>query len=137
MNAHQARIGPEALEVPVSAEAHGLEIQDACAWILRVGVVASVVVMLAGLALSFGRHPVSVDQMQHATFDGSGRHLWQGLRELRGQAVIELGIYLLVLTPIVRVFMSVVLFAIEHDRLYAIVTFVVLVMTLAGLLLMK
>jgi len=40
-----------------------------------------------------------------------------------------------VFTPILRVFASCVLFAFQdRDRLYAVITFVVLVLTLAGLL---
>ena len=76
--------------------------------------------------------------MQHAAFDGNLGHLWQGLRDLRGQAVIELGIYLLVFTPILRVVTSMVLFLVEeHDVLYTVVTFFVFVLTLTGLLLLK
>ncbi|MDE3156459.1 MAG: DUF1634 domain-containing protein [Acidobacteriota bacterium] len=127
-----------ARETSAFAPEGGLTIQDASAWILRVGVVTSVVVMLCGLALSFLHRPVSVDQMQRAAFDGNPHHLWQGLRDLRGQAVIELGIYLLVFTPILRVATSMVLFLVEErDLLYTVVTFFVLVLTLAGLLLLR
>ena len=121
-----------------SAPSHGISVQDASAWILRVGVIASVVVMMAGLTVSFLRHHASIEHMQHAAFDASLAHLWQGLGELRGQSIIELGIYMLVLTPILRVVASMVLFLVEeHDWLYTAVTFFVLVLTLAGLLFLK
>jgi uncharacterized membrane protein len=113
----------------------GITIQDASAWILRAGVIASVAVMLAGLVLSFIHGPLSVATMQRAVFDGRASSVWRGLREGRGEAVIELGIYLLVATPIMRVVASMVLFLFEeHDRLYALVTFGVLLLTLTGLL---
>ncbi|HVB38832.1 MAG TPA: DUF1634 domain-containing protein [Vicinamibacterales bacterium] len=138
MNAGQTPTDHAALETSAFAPAGRLTIQDASAWILRIGVVTSVVVMLAGLTLSFVHHPVAVQQMQHAAFDGNLGHLWQGLRDLRGQAVIELGIYLLVFTPILRVVTSMVLFLVEeHDVLYTVVTFFVFVLTLTGLLLLK
>ncbi|MGE5243750.1 MAG: DUF1634 domain-containing protein [Betaproteobacteria bacterium] len=115
-----------------------IAIQDAAAWILRVGVIGSVLVMLAGITLSFVHHPVSVEDMQRTAFDGRATSIWRGLLEGRGQSVIELGIYMLVLTPILRVVASMVLFLVEeHDRLYTVVTFFVLVLTLAGLLFLR
>jgi uncharacterized membrane protein len=113
-------------------------IQNAAALILRAGVITSMLVMLAGLAISFAHRPLSVEYMQRAAFDGRLSTLWHGLREGRGQSVIELGIYLLVFTPILRVAVSVVLFLVEErDRLYTVITFVVLVLTLAGLLFLR
>lgn len=115
-----------------------IAIQDASAWILRAGVISSIAVMLAGLTLSFIHRPLSVDAMQRAAFDGRLSTLLRGVREGRGQAVIEIGIYLLVFTPVMRVAASMVLFLFEeHDRLYAVVTFLVLMLTLAGLLFLR
>ena len=114
---------------------HRIAIQDASAWILRAGVILSVLVMLAGMGLTFAHRPVSVEDMQRSAFDGRLSTLWRGLAEGRGQAVIEVGIYLLVLTPIMRVAASMILFLVEdHDHLYTLVTFLVLALTLAGLL---
>ncbi len=80
--------------------------------------------------------PSSTCSRRHST--RAFTHLWQGLRELRGQSIIELGIYMLVLTPILRVVASMVLFLVEeHDWLYTAVTFFVLVLTLAGFLILK
>jgi len=45
--------------------------------------------------------------------------VWQGVVALRPFAVIELGVVLLILTPILRVAASIVLFWWEGDRLYA------------------
>ena len=85
-------------------------IQNASALILRVGVITSMLVMLVGLSISFAHRPLSVEYMQRAAFDGRLSTLWRGLREGRGQSVMELGIYLLVFTPIPRVAVSMVLF---------------------------
>lgn len=117
---------------------HGITIQDASAWVLRVGVVTSVLIMLAGTAVSFFRRSITVQDMQKTTLIDNIHNLWRGLRNFRGQAIIELGIYLLVLTPILRVVTSMILFCIEEkDWLYTVVTLLVLILTLAGLLLLK
>lgn len=115
-----------------------LEIEDVSSWILRIGVVASVAVMLFGLGLSFARNAPSVEAMQTVAFAGGFRPLLLGLRAGAGTAFMELGILLLVLTPIMRVFTSMVLFAaVEKDWFYAAVTLVVLVMTLLSLLVLN
>lgn len=123
---------------PVPAAHRGIAIEDATAWILRVGVVLSVIVMLTGLAISFVHDKVSVKWMESARFEYYPSVIWHGVVTGQGQAIIEAGIYLLVLTPIMRVVASVVLFAVEdHDWLYTIVTFLVLLLTLLGLLLLN
>ena len=52
----------------------------------------------------------------------------------RADAIIELGLLLLILTPIARVVFSVVAFARERDLMYVIMTLVVLTLLLYGLL---
>jgi uncharacterized membrane protein len=123
---------------PAPAAHRGIAIEDATAWILRVGVVLSVLVMLTGMTIGFIHENITVKRMETARFEYHPSVIWQGIVAGQGKAIIELGIYLLVLTPIMRVVASVVLFAVEdHDWLYTIVTFVVLVLTLLGLLVLK
>src|ERR1700722_16091027 len=98
-------------ETSAHAPEHGLTIQDASAWILRVGVIASVAVMVLGIVVSFSHHHAGVERMETSRFDYRPGVIWQGLCQWKGQAIIELGIYILVLTPIMRVVMSMVLFA--------------------------
>jgi uncharacterized membrane protein len=45
---------------------------------------------------------------------------------LQPQAVITLGLLLLIATPVLRVAVSVVAFALEHDRRYVIITLIVM-----------
>jgi len=138
MSSEHVESRPAASDTSAFAPEHGLTIQDASAWILRVGVVTSVLIMLIGLAISFLHRPVSVAQMQRATFNGHASQIWDGVRALSGESIIDVGIYLLVLTPILRVVTSMVLFFFEeHDRLYTVVTFFVLLLTLTGLLFLK
>ena len=114
-----------------------INIQDASSWILRVGVISSAAVMLIGILVTFshGSQATAVQRMQTDGFDYHPRHIVQGIIAGRGKSIIEAGIYILVFTPIMRVFMSMLIFAIvEKDRLYAGITLMVLIMTLAGLI---
>ena len=51
----------------------------------------------------------------------------------RGRGLIQLGLLLLIATPIVRVAFSLVAFALERDRVYVVVTTIVLAVLLYGL----
>ncbi len=51
----------------------------------------------------------------------------------RGQGLIQLGVLLLIATPVARVAFSVYVFARQRDRLYILVTLAVLVLLLASL----
>ncbi|MBW4692701.1 MAG: DUF1634 domain-containing protein [Lyngbya sp. HA4199-MV5] len=53
---------------------------------------------------------------------------------LRGRGIIQLGILLLILTPVARVAFSVFAFWQQRDRLYITVTLIVLVILIHGLL---
>ena len=45
---------------------------------------------------------------------------------LRGQAIMALGLLILIITPVLRVAISIVAFAIQHDRIYVAITSLVL-----------
>ncbi|HVT90502.1 MAG TPA: DUF1634 domain-containing protein [Tepidisphaeraceae bacterium] len=123
-------------QTSASAPPGSITIQDVSAWVLRIGVVSSVTVMLLGIALSFLHRTASLERLEHDQFEYCPGLVWQGVTEGSGKAVVEVGIYLLVLTPIIRVFSSIILFAIEKDWLYAMITALVLILTLTGLLLL-
>jgi uncharacterized membrane protein len=117
-----------------------IAIQDASSWILRVGVIVSVAVMLTGLALAFVQDGsgLTVHRMENSAFSLDLQQLDRGLAHGDAFALMELGVLLLVLTPILRVLTAMVLFALEErDRLYTVVTCLVLVMTLGSLVFIK
>ncbi|MHB8375952.1 MAG: DUF1634 domain-containing protein [Dehalococcoidia bacterium] len=115
-----------------------ISIELASSWVLRVGVITSVVVMLTGLVIGLVRNSVSVYEIEHRTFSGHPTTIWRGVTSGSGFAIMEVGLLVLVLTPIVRVATSMLLFAIEdHDWVYTVVTLFVLVMTLAALLFLR
>ncbi len=113
-------------------------IEDVASWVLRVGVIVSVTILLVGLVISFAHGGMSKQVMETQTFDLNLARLRHGVLTFQGFAWLELGILALVVTPILRVFTAMVLFAVEErDRLYAGVTFLVLVMTVASLLFIR
>ena len=106
--------------------------------LLRSGVVLAGLVTLVGAALRLAaRH---AEPVHDATFHGEPAGLRQAgtivAGALRGDAtaIVQLGVLILVATPIARVAASVVSFALQRDLLYVAVTLVVLTLLLIGLL---
>lgn len=54
---------------------------------------------------------------------------------LDGAAIIQLGVCVLIATPILRVAFSVIVFLIEKDYMYVVITLIVLIIILANMLL--
>ena len=57
-----------------------------------------------------------------------------GCREFRGRAIIQLGVLLLIATPVARVVFSALAFAFEKDKLYVGITLFVLAILLFSLI---
>lgn len=105
-------------------------------WILQGGVLASAAVILFGiLLLPFRPGGLTLQRLQ--TFPHSPGAVWAGLIGLHPQAFITLGLLLLIATPVLRVAVSVVAFAIERDRLYVVITLLVLAILIASFILGK
>jgi uncharacterized membrane protein len=106
--------------------------------LLRVGVSLSAFVVLIGAAIYLARH--GREPANYKVFHGEPsdlRNLSGIVRDafhLRGRGVIQLGLLLLIATPVARVAFSVWGFAEEHDRLYMIFTGIVLIVLLYSLL---
>lgn len=110
-------------------------IQDVSAWVLRIGVVSSVLVMALGLTLTFIHHPPSVHHMQTAVLNDHLSVIFHGVMRADGESIIDVGLFILVLTPVARVLASVILFAlVDRDWFYTAVTLIVLILTLVSLL---
>ena len=108
---------------------------------LRTGVLVSIAVILAGVVFTFAHHPAYFSSRPalgelidaRANFTSSIGDVARGVRALRGQAIVMLGILLLIATPVVRVAISVFLFAAQRDRRYVVITSAVLVLLLISL----
>ncbi len=105
-------------------------VEDIIAHLLRVGVLAAALVVIAGAVLYLGGAPRS--HVGYHTFHGEPEQLTNVRGIVRtaftGQArgIMQLGLLLLIATPIVRVAFSVFAFAEEHDRMYVLFTLIVL-----------
>jgi len=108
--------------------------------LLRIGVGASLVLLAGGTLLSFlrdggyGRNASEVVRLTGpgGSFPRTAAWLVDGIVRLNGQAVIVAGLLLLIATPVLRVAVSVVAFARERDRTYALITAFVLVLLLVS-----
>jgi len=106
--------------------------------LLRVGVSLSAFVVLIGAAIYLARH--GREPASYKVFHGEPsdlRSLSGIVRDavhLRGRGIIQLGLLLLIATPVARVAFSIWGFAEEHDRLYMIFTGIVLIVLLYSLL---
>lgn len=106
--------------------------------LLQVGVLLAASVVLVGGAMYLYAH--ANEQSNYRVFLAQPVELRHPAGLLRGvvggnaSAVIQLGILLLVATPIFRVIFAVVGFAIERDRLYVGISLTVLAVLLYGML---
>lgn len=102
--------------------------------ILQVGVVLSAMMIVLGLLLLPSR-PGGLSPQRVLAFPQTLSQVIGGVLVLRPQAVIALGILLLIATPVLRVVASVVAFAVERDRRYVVITLIVLVILLFSIVL--
>jgi uncharacterized membrane protein len=108
--------------------------------LLRAGVLLSAAVVLLGASIYLSCHahePADYrvfrgEPSEYRTIRGVIQSLIVGRG--RGQGLIQLGLLLLIATPIARVAFSVVGFAIERDRLYVAFTLIVLAVLLYSFL---
>ena len=107
--------------------------------LLRIGVsVAAAVVSLGGLVYLL-RHGTAFPQYQVFRGEPTDLRTISGIvadaYAFRGRGLIQLGLLLLIGTPVARVAFSVFVFARQHDRIYVAVTLIVLsilIFSLAG-----
>jgi uncharacterized membrane protein len=106
--------------------------------LLRTGVLISAAVVLLGACIYLYRH--AHEPADYRVFRGEPseyrtiRGVIQSVMNGRGQGIIQLGLLLLIATPIARVAFSVAGFAIERDRLYVAFTLLVLAILLYSFL---
>ncbi len=141
---------------PAAATAAGRRLSDGpveliISWLLRIGVWSSIAIIAFGLMLLVIKDRQALLRTQPGGLDGLLKHGLPGqpgtlssygdvlLSVRHGDAfgVIMLGLMVLLLTPVMRVAVSIVAFLLDHDRLYALITLVVLCLLLTGVLLGK
>jgi uncharacterized membrane protein len=106
--------------------------------LLRTGVILAATVVLFGGALYLVRY--GHEAANYATFHGEPESLKSVSDIVHGSlggsalAIIQLGLLLLIATPVARVVFSAIAFAIEHDSMYVVITLIVLGVLLYSLL---
>ncbi len=106
--------------------------------LLRTGVVLAAVIVVIGGAVFLTRHAVPVTN--YHVFQGEPSELrnvpgiFREALALRGRGLIQLGLLVLIATPIARVAFSFFAFLYERDWTYVAVTLFVLAVLLYGLL---
>jgi uncharacterized membrane protein len=113
--------------------------------LLRIGVAASLLLVAAGTVISFMHHldyltqPPALGRLTTpgAAFPHTVHDVIQGVRDFRGQAIVMVGLMLLIATPVARVAVSIFGFVYENDRRYVIITTIVLALLILSFVLGK
>jgi len=87
--------------------------------------------LMAGMVIAFGHDPVSFSPSSGTHFPNAIGEVIAGVRHGSGEAIMMTGLLVLIATPVARVALSIVIFVIERERLYAAITaavFVILMM---------
>ncbi len=106
--------------------------------LLRTGVLLSALVVLIGgviYLLRHGRSPMDFGVFRGEPADLRGvRGIIRDTLALRGRGIIQLGLLLLIATPVARVAFSIFGFAKERDRMYVVFTVIVFSILLYSLI---
>lgn len=105
--------------------------------LLRAGVLIAAAVVLMGAFLYFA-HPHNAKPAYHI-FRGEPQELRSivaiayAAAALDARAVIQLGLLILIATPVARVVFAIIAFALERDRMYVVVSTIVLAVLIYSL----
>ncbi len=135
------------MSAPESHAPHGAarpgELETVVSTLLRTGLVISLGTVAIGLVVLFSRHPGDLLSnarflaltARNADFPHRLGAMAAGLARGDGEAIIAAGLALLILTPVMRVAISLVEFARARDRAFVLITSAVLAVLLLSLLL--
>lgn len=96
--------------------------------LLRIGVLVAMTIVVVGLVfymVQYGQEPINYSTFKPEnvfTFSAFFSKLLQG----NSAAIMELGVIVLILIPIARVFFTMIGFWLEKDRMYTVIAFIVL-----------
>jgi uncharacterized membrane protein len=105
--------------------------------LLRYGVLTSVVIVLIGAVFYLFQHGHEIPWYHE--FKGEPKRIrevkmvWQTAWQGRGRSIIQLGLFVLIATPIARIIFSIIGYILERDYLYVIITLIVLSVILYSL----
>ena len=114
------------------------EVEQIIGRLLQIGVMISAVVTLIGGVMFLIQHGQTL--ADYHSFSTIPTPLWtlggiiRGALAFDSASVVQLGLVLLIATPVMRVALTLVAFAMQRDRLYVLITTVVLALLLYGLI---
>jgi uncharacterized membrane protein len=114
------------------------EVEQLVGRLLQFGVLASAIVVLVGGALVLAQH--GGDRPVYTPFRGEPEYLRSLIGIVRAAAsfdslaIVQLGLVMLIATPVLRVAFTLVAFVLQRDRVYVFITTVVLALLVYGLL---
>ena len=112
-------------------------VEDIVANLLRIGVMMSAGVVLLGAIVYLARH--GWEPVDYGKFRGEPselrtiRGILRNASDWHGRGIIQLGLLMLIATPVARVAFAVFGFAAERDRMYVAFTLIVLAVLLYSL----
>ncbi len=138
MNTH-----PDYDQPRTPAEAKVRRVELLISNLLRTGVLLSLVIIVIGTTITFVRHPdYAADARGVPGISPGGPTYPHTVHDVliqaargRGQAIIMLGLLVLLLTPVARVAVSIFAFVYQGDRAFVIITSVVLTVLIISFLL--
>lgn len=113
------------------------DVEQVIGRLLQVGVLLAALVTAIGGTLLLCRHWSAV--ATYSTFRGEPDRLRsligivQGVGGLHSDSIVQLGLVLLIATPVTRVAFTLVAFLIQRDRMYVGITLIVLALLVYGL----
>ena len=101
-----------------------MEMEQAISRVLRFGVLLSAALVIIGITI-MAVQDSSITSSSSTRGIGIGDML-SGIASLNGESIVLLGIIALIATPVSRVAMSVIYFSLGRNRLYTVITLIVL-----------
>lgn len=105
------------------------KLNDLISILLRTGVILSVIIIIAGMAVGMINKEISFSNF--TLFEPTNsieifKTFFTGLKSFNSIAIIQLGLFIMILTPILRLIMAFVGYLFEKDYLYSFISFLVL-----------
>lgn len=122
---------------PTSSGLSDHAVEQVIGRLLQLGVYAAAAVAIVGAVFVLVQHgsasPAFGDFQSAPWYLTSVGGILRGVREMRSESIVQLGIVLLIATPILRVAFTLVAFILQRDRVYIAITTVVLALLVYGL----
>jgi uncharacterized membrane protein len=114
------------------------DMQAIIGWILRVGIITSMAIVVVGGILYIYHNGYSITDYRAfkkvPDFISDPAGVFDGLLAFNGQAIIQLGIILLIATPVLRVAFAAIGFLVEKDYLYTLISVIVLLIIVGSMI---